>query len=48
VNTTLGSAFRGISDVNRQLGVVDQRVEAWFKPFGGVSPTGYLDDPGRV
>jgi hypothetical protein len=22
--------------------VVDQRVESWFKPFGGVAPTGHL------
>lgn len=28
--------------VNRQLGVVDQRVEAWFQPFGWTAPTGYL------
>lgn len=28
--------------VNMQLGVVDQRIENWFRPFGGVTPTGYL------
>jgi hypothetical protein len=25
-----------------ETGVVDQRLEAWFRPFGGASPTGYL------
>lgn len=30
--------------VNQQLGVADQRVESWFKPFGGTIPTGYLSD----
>jgi hypothetical protein len=39
------AAVQGQSDLNRQLGVVDQRVEAWFEPFGGVAPTGYLHDP---
>lgn len=28
-----------------ELGVVDQRVEAWFTPFGWTAPTGYLDVP---
>jgi hypothetical protein len=23
------------------IGKVDQRLEAWFRPFGGVSPNGY-------
>ncbi|MDX6697015.1 MAG: hypothetical protein QOE65_412 [Solirubrobacteraceae bacterium] len=27
---------------NQQLGIADQRIEEWFKPFGGVAPTGYL------
>jgi hypothetical protein len=30
---------------NRELGVVDQRLESWFRPFSWTSPTGYLDDP---
>lgn len=30
--------------INIQLGVVDQRVEAWFRPFGGVPLTGYLHE----
>lgn len=36
------------SAVNRFAGVVDQRVEAWFRPFGAVTATGYLDqrEPG--
>lgn len=29
--------------VNQQLGVADQRVESWFRPFGGTLPTGYLN-----
>jgi hypothetical protein len=29
---------------NQQLGIADQRVEEWFKPFGGVAPTGYLHE----
>jgi hypothetical protein len=31
--------------VNRQLGVVDQRIESWFVPFSWTAPTGYLSDP---
>jgi hypothetical protein len=38
------AAVQGHSNVNRQLGVADQRVEAWFRPFGGIAPTGYLSD----
>jgi hypothetical protein len=34
----------GVSDTALWLGVADQRLEAWFIPFGGVAPTGYLDD----
>lgn len=37
------AAVSGQSEISYQMGVADQRVEAWFKPFGGVSPTGYLD-----
>jgi hypothetical protein len=36
------AAVAGHDPINRQLGVVDQRVEAWFEPFGGTAPTGYL------
>jgi hypothetical protein len=38
------AAVQGHSELNRQLGVADQRVEAWFRPFGGIPPTGYLSD----
>jgi hypothetical protein len=32
-------------DPARQLmGVVDQRIESWFRPFGGVAPTGHISD----
>ena len=34
----------GVSDAALWLGVADQRLEAWFIPFGGVAPTGYVDD----
>jgi len=30
--------------LNRQLGVVDQRLESWFKPFGWAAPTGYIGE----
>lgn len=30
---------------NAHLGVVDQRLEAWFRPFTGTAPTGYLHVP---
>jgi len=30
------------SPTDRHLGAADQRIEAWFQPFGGVPPTGYL------
>jgi hypothetical protein len=29
---------------NRRQGAVDRRVEAWFRPFEGTLPTGYLAD----
>lgn len=38
------AAVAGHSPEHHQLGVVDQRIEAWFKPFGGVIGTGYLDE----
>lgn len=34
--------------VNVQLGVVDQRLDAWFVPFGWTPPTGYLSERGPV
>lgn len=37
------AAVAGHDPINRQMGVADQRIEAWFKPFGGVAPTGHLD-----
>lgn len=40
------AALAGHSELNHQLGVVDQRLEAWFLPFGGTAPTGHLDEPG--
>jgi hypothetical protein len=39
------AAVAGQSLSNIQLGVVDQRIEAWFRPFGGTIPTGYLSEP---
>ena len=38
-------AVAGRSPINVQLGVVDQRIEAWFQPFGWTLPTGYLSEP---
>jgi hypothetical protein len=37
------AALAGHSLINRQMGVVDQRVESWFRPFGPVPETGYLE-----
>lgn len=31
--------------IDVQLGVVDQRMEAWFRLFAEVPPTGYLHEP---
>jgi hypothetical protein len=36
------AALAGHTELNQQLGVVDQRVEAWFKPFSGVTDSGHL------
>ena len=36
------AAMAGHDRINRNLGVVDQRVEAWFDAFGRTSSTGYL------
>jgi hypothetical protein len=38
------AAVAGRAPINVQLGVVDQRMEAWFQPFGWTVPTGYLSD----
>jgi hypothetical protein len=35
------AALAGHDAVSQQMGKVDQRLEAWFRPFGGVSPTGH-------
>ena len=37
------AAVAGHDPINRQLGVADQRIEAWFEPFGHVVATGHLD-----
>jgi hypothetical protein len=36
------AAVAGHAPINRQLGVADQRVEAWFQPFGWATETGHL------
>lgn len=36
------AALAEYDPIHQQLGVADQRVEAWFKPFGGTIPTGYI------
>jgi hypothetical protein len=41
------ASVAGHDPINRQLGVVDQRVEAWFDAFGGTTPTGHLTEPRR-
>jgi hypothetical protein len=38
------AALAGHDAIKQQLGVVDQRIEAWFRPFGGIALTGYLHD----
>ena len=35
----------GHDPVNRYLGVVDQRLEAWFDAYGWTAATGYLQSP---
>jgi hypothetical protein len=35
----------GHDPINEQLGVVDQRLEAWFDAYGWTAPTGYLQGP---
>jgi hypothetical protein len=36
------AAVAGHDTVNQQLGVVDQRIEAWFHAFGGTAETGHI------
>jgi hypothetical protein len=36
------AALAGEGQRNQEMGVVDQRIEAWFEPFGWATPTGYL------
>jgi hypothetical protein len=36
------AAMAGHDPINQQLGVVDQRLDAWFDAFGWTAPTGYL------
>ena len=38
------AAVAGHRPINRQLGVADQRIEAWFDAFGWTAPSGYLND----
>lgn len=38
------AAVSGHGDKNAQLGVADQRVEAWFDAFGGQTTLGHLSD----
>jgi hypothetical protein len=38
------AALVGHDLIAQQLGVADQRLEAWFLPFGGITRTGYLHD----
>ena len=38
------AAVAGHDPINRQMGVVDQRVEAWFEPFGWTTAAGHLDE----
>jgi hypothetical protein len=35
------AALAGHDPVSQQMGKVDQRLEAWFRPFGGVNASGY-------
>jgi hypothetical protein len=36
------AALAGHDPLKQELGVVDQRIEAWFEPFSWTIPTGYL------
>lgn len=39
------AALANHDPINDQMGVVDQRLEAWCAPFGWTAPTGYLHGP---
>jgi hypothetical protein len=39
------AALANHDPINEQMGVVDQRLEAWFEAFGWTAPTGYLHGP---
>jgi hypothetical protein len=36
------AAVAGEDPLKREMGVADQRIEAWFEPFGWATPTGYI------
>jgi hypothetical protein len=38
------AALAGHSAKDQVMSVVDQRLDAWFEPFGGVPPTGHVGD----
>jgi hypothetical protein len=38
------AALAGHDPISQQLGVADQRVQSWFRAFGGTAPTGYRRD----
>jgi hypothetical protein len=38
------AAVAGHDPINREMGVADQRVEAWFEPFGWATAAGHLDE----
>jgi hypothetical protein len=40
------AALAGQSEISHQMGVADQRLEAWFRPFSWTTATGYLGDEG--
>lgn len=37
------AGMAGHSAIDAQMGVADQRIEAWFRPLWGVPATGYLE-----
>jgi hypothetical protein len=36
------AALAGNAAINQMMGIADQRIEAWFEPFGGVIRTGHI------
>jgi len=36
------AALAGHDPISRMTGIADQRIESWFKPFGGTIATGYI------